>query len=106
MCTCRLVIAARTADKLEETRKECLKYTSDVHTVIADVSKEEDCREIVNKTVTEFGGIDILILNAAYSPTPQFFTDSKKPVSNQITNTFHLPTSIHYCSPLPANMQC
>jgi short-subunit dehydrogenase len=75
------VIAARTADKLAETKRECEQYTSDVHTVIADVSKEEDCREIVNKTVEEFGGIDILILNAAYSPTHQFFTDSKKPVS-------------------------
>ena len=75
------MIAARTADKLAETKRECEQFTSDVHTVIADVSKEDDCREIVNKAVNEFGGIDILILNAAYSPTPQFFTDSKKPVS-------------------------
>ena len=75
------MIAARTADKLEETKQECLKYTSDVHTVIADVSSEENCRAIVNKSVTELGGIDILILNAAYSPKPQFFTDAKEPVS-------------------------
>ena len=79
--TCRLVIAARTADKLEETRQECLQYTSDVQVVVADVSKEDDCRAIVNKTVAEFGGIDILILNAAYYPTPQFFTDSEESVS-------------------------
>ena len=79
-----MVIAARTADNLEETRQECLQYTSDVHTVVADVSKEEDCQAIVDKTVTEFGGIDILILNAAYSPTPQFFTDSKEPVSQSL----------------------
>ena len=81
----RIVIAARTADKLAETKQECARYTSDVHTIIADVSKEDDCREIVNKAVDEFGGIDILILNAAYSPTPQFFTDSKEPVSTHCT---------------------
>ena len=79
--SCRVVIAARTADKLAETKRECEQYTSDIHTVIADVAKEDDCREIVNKAVDEFGGVDVLILNAAYSPVPQFFTDSKQPVS-------------------------
>lgn len=76
----RIVIVARTADKLANTKTECEQYTTDVHTVIADVSKENDCREIVNKAVEEFGGIDILILNAVYSPKPQFFTDSKESV--------------------------
>ena len=70
------MIAARTADKLAETKWECEQYTSDVHMVIADVSKEDDCRVIVNKAVDEFGAIDILILNAAITPTPRFFTDT------------------------------
>ena len=70
------MIAARTADKLAETKRECEQYTFDIHTVIADVAKEEDCREIVNKAVDEFGGIDVLILNAAITPTPHFFTDA------------------------------
>ena len=70
------MIAARTSDKLAQTKQECEQYTSDVHTVIADVSKEDDCREIVNIAVEEFGGIDILILNAAITPTPRFFTDT------------------------------
>ena len=69
------MIAARTADKLAETKQECEQYSSDVHTVIADVAKEDDCRGIVNKAVGEFGGIDILILNAAVTPTPRFFTE-------------------------------
>ena len=71
----RLVIAARTADKLAETKRECERYTSDVHTVIADVSKEDDCREIVNKAMEELGGVDVLILNAAVTPNPHFFTE-------------------------------
>ena len=68
------MIAARTANKLTETKRECEQYSSDVHTVIADVAKEDDCRGIVNEAVEEFGGIDILILNAAVTPTPRFFT--------------------------------
>lgn len=69
------MIAARTADKLAETKQECERYTSDVHTVIADVAREDDCREIVSKAVDEFGGVDIVILNAAITPTPRFFTE-------------------------------
>ena len=30
--------------------------------VIADVSKEEDCKEIVNVAADKLGGIDILII--------------------------------------------
>ena len=78
------MIAARTADKLAETEQQCQQYTSHVHTVIADVSKEEDCKEIVNVAADKFGGIDILILNAAYTPTPQFFADGSEPVSDLI----------------------
>lgn len=55
-----------------------------MHTVVADVSKEEDCKAIVDKTVKEFQGVDILILNAAYSPPPQWFADYDKPVCNCI----------------------
>ena len=69
------MIAARTADKLAETKRECEQYTSDVHMVIADVSKEDNCREIVNKAVDEFGAIDILILNAAATPDPRLFIE-------------------------------
>ena len=50
--------------------------------VIADVSKEEDCKEIVNVAADKLGGIDILILNAAYSLAPQFFADGSEPVSD------------------------
>ena len=77
----RLVIAARTTDQLAKTRDECLQGSTHVHTVTADVAKETDCQAIVNKTVEEFGGVDILILNAAYSPSPQWFADYEGPVS-------------------------
>ena len=77
----RLVIAARSADKLQETAQECLQYTEDVHAVVADVSQEADCRAIVDTAVQKLGGVDILILNAAVSPTPSWFWKYEKPVS-------------------------
>lgn len=81
------MIAARSEDKLTETQHLCQEHTSHVHTVVADVSREEDCEAIVEKAVEEFGGVDILILNAAYSVAGQWFTEYKKPVRNP------LPTS-------------
>jgi short-subunit dehydrogenase len=38
-----------------------------LHTVEADVSKEEDCRRFIESTIETLGGIDILINNAGIS---------------------------------------
>jgi len=38
-----------------------------LHTVVADVSREEDCKRFIDSTVNTFGGIDILINNAGIS---------------------------------------
>lgn len=38
-----------------------------LHTVVADVSSENDCRRFMETTIKSFGGIDILINNAGIS---------------------------------------
>lgn len=38
-----------------------------LHCIVADVSKENDCRLFIESTISEFGGIDILINNAGIS---------------------------------------
>lgn len=43
-----------------------------VKVVVCDVSKEEDCRRLVEESVREFGGIDVLILNAGISMSCPF----------------------------------
>ena len=79
---CRVVVGARSVEKLSQTQKECQRYTSHVHTVIGDISNETVCMAMVDKAVEEFGGIDILILNAALTDKePKNFVDIEKPVS-------------------------
>lgn len=38
-----------------------------LHTIVADVSKEEDCKTFIESTINTFGSIDILINNAGIS---------------------------------------
>jgi short-subunit dehydrogenase len=38
-----------------------------LHTLVADVSNPNDCRNFINSTISTFGGIDILINNAGVS---------------------------------------
>ncbi len=63
----RIVISGRKAETLKETEEELKKYTSDVHTVQADVSNENDCVRLINEALNRFGNIDILINNAGIS---------------------------------------
>src|SRR5213592_3707206 len=64
---CKLVISARHSDKLNETKNELEKKTADVFSVAADVSKEEDCRRLIDDTMQRYVRIDVLICNAGIS---------------------------------------
>lgn len=61
---CRLVLAARTRDALDETAVACRALGSEVLVVPTDVTKEDECRRLMEAAVTAFGGIDIVVLNA------------------------------------------
>jgi len=63
----RLVLSARNNEKLMEISEDLLRTGIRVLPVKADVSVEEDCRELIRKTVAEFGNIDVLINNAGIS---------------------------------------
>jgi short-subunit dehydrogenase len=63
----RLVLAARNIEKLEKIQS--ILSAQGVETLIekTDVSKEEDCKRLVENTIRKFGSIDILINNAGIS---------------------------------------
>lgn len=62
-----VVLAARNLENLVETKKICDQYNTTALIVKTDVSVESDCKELVEKTIKEFGRIDILINNAGVS---------------------------------------
>lgn len=63
----RLVLAARNIAKLTELGNTLRKIGAEVLEVETDVSREEDCKQLIDKAVSRFGGIDILINNAGIS---------------------------------------
>lgn len=63
----RVVLAARSAERLAELEKEISALGTEALTCVTDVANEEDCRRLVEKTVERFGTIHILINNAGIS---------------------------------------
>ena len=59
-----LTLAARDLAKLEEVAQRCRQHGGRVLTVPTDVTQESQCRDLVTRTVEEFGRIDTLINNA------------------------------------------
>jgi short-subunit dehydrogenase len=56
---------SRTTEKLEQIKNA--HPGKPLLAIVADVSKEEDCKNFIEKTITEFQKIDILINNAGIS---------------------------------------
>ncbi len=63
----KLVLAARSAEKLVEIKHELKTYGSEVISVKTDVSVEADCINLVKETIKAFGQIDVLVNNAGIS---------------------------------------
>ncbi|MGC9330983.1 MAG: SDR family oxidoreductase [Bacteroidales bacterium] len=61
-----VVMAARNEDKLKQYANE-LSEKTDVLAVKTDVTVQEDCKNLIEKTIEKFGRIDILINNAGIS---------------------------------------
>lgn len=63
----KLVIAARNIGELNHIENDLKKKDIEVLAVRTDVTKEEDCKNLIDKAYIHFGHIDILINNAGIS---------------------------------------
>ena len=67
-----VVLVARSQSKLEELAVQISCYGVQVLSVVADVSREEDCKKMVEKALLKFGKIDVLVNNAGISMRASF----------------------------------
>jgi short-subunit dehydrogenase len=61
----KVATCGRNHDKLYHLQSHYPSYP--LHTVVADVSNENECRRFIESTIKVFGGIDVLINNAGIS---------------------------------------
>ena len=61
----QVVLVDRFADRAEETLKMIQSDGGDATVVVADLSEISACQSVVDQTVARYGGVDILVNNAA-----------------------------------------
>jgi len=84
----QVIISGRNIEKLNEVVKDLKKWRLDHSATVipADVSKEADCKNLIEQTVNQFGKIDVLVANAGISMRALFEHVDLK-VIEQLMNT-------------------
>jgi len=68
----RLILAARDAARLEEVAAACRGAGAETRVVPTDVTSDEECRRLIERTVEAFGTLDVLVNNAGVSMMARF----------------------------------
>jgi short-subunit dehydrogenase len=79
-----LVLAARTADALEEVASEIRALGRRALPVACDVVSADDRQKLVHAAVADFGGIDVLVNNAGIELTAHFETQPEDEIARLI----------------------
>ena len=93
-----LVITSRRQNVIDETAKILREHSVKVLAISCDVREPDQVESMVEKTVEEFGGIDILLNNAAgnfISPTENLSSNAFKTIVDIVLNgTFHCTQAV------------
>ena len=82
----KLVLAGRNKEKLNAVLQKMDEVNISAISIVTDVCKKEDCKNLINKCITEFGRIDVLINNAGISMRA-LFNESDLEIIDKVMNT-------------------
>ncbi|KAA3623408.1 MAG: short chain dehydrogenase [Bacteroidetes bacterium] len=63
----KVVLAARNTERLHDVKVSLDKTSAETFIVQTDVQKVEDCERLIQKTIEQYGRLDILVINAGIS---------------------------------------
>lgn len=79
----KVVLAARSEDRLNELAAKLKGQGAEALPVVADVTRDEDRRRLLDAAVENLGGLDVLVNNAGVASWAHF-ADSTEPILRQI----------------------
>ncbi len=68
----RLVLAARDGAKLGEVAAQCTRRGARAIAQVTDIANPADCQVLIDRTLKEFGGLDVLVNNAGSTMWARF----------------------------------
>ena len=90
----RLILAARSADRLDEVAATLSAHHPDIVAVPADITRPEDRQRVLDEAIRRFGGLDILINNAGVASFAHF-ADCTEAILREIMEVnFFAPTEL------------
>ena len=98
-CGAKVVISSRKADACEEVAGELKAAGYEALAIPCHVGRKEDLQNLVDKTLTAWGRIDVLVCNAAtnpvYGPTSEVSDDAwDKIMTTNVKGTFWLANMV------------
>lgn len=66
-CNAKIVLNSRNRDRLLITEKELIDRGCEVISLVGDVTLEQDCRSLIERTIQHYGKIDVIVNNAGSS---------------------------------------
>jgi short-subunit dehydrogenase len=90
----RLILAARSEDKLRQLAERLTVQGAEVVAVAADVTVDADRRHIIQTAVERFGGLDILVNNAGVGSFGHFAESSEAVLRQIMEVNFFAPAEL------------
>ena len=98
----KVMTCSRHADELNATCKELSELTGgEIHSMVADMTKPEDIKKLVKKTLEVYGTVDILINNAGTMYSGRFAEMTDEGLQTQLdTKLFGFLRAIREVAPI------
>ncbi|XP_063381108.1 uncharacterized oxidoreductase MexAM1_META1p0182-like [Cydia fagiglandana] len=83
----KVVLVARNEIKLSQVAQQCKQHDAKYLIIKADVSKDEEVKTIVEKTIDHFGQIDVLVNNAGFGKNASILNENIMECFDLVMNT-------------------